>query len=83
MVISLSPTKYELFLRRISETSPARFTLAKAREIDVHRSGMAHQWLIVCDESKAAILRSAAEECCPEALPEIARAFKYDRFYRW
>ena len=25
MVIYLSPIKYELFLRRISETSPARF----------------------------------------------------------
>ena len=81
MVISLSPTKYELFLRRISETSPARYTLAKAREIDVHHSGLAQKWVIVCDESMAAVLRSAAEECCPEALPEIERAIKHNRFY--
>ena len=81
MVIFLSPTKYELFLRRISETSPARFTLAKAREIDVHHSGLAAQWVIVCDRSKAAALHNAAKEVCPEALPDIERAFKHDRFY--
>jgi hypothetical protein len=81
MVISLSPKKYELFLRRISEDSPARFTLAKAREIDVHHCGLAQQWVIVCDNSKAAALRHAAEECCPEAVPEIEAAFKHDRFY--
>ena len=82
MVIFLSPTKYELFLRRISETSPARFALAEAREIGVYPSGLAQQWVIVCDQSNAVALRNAALECCPEALPEIERAFKHDRFCR-
>jgi hypothetical protein len=33
MIISLSPIKYELFFGRVSATSPARVTLAKAKEI--------------------------------------------------
>ena len=81
MIISLSPIKYELFLRRISEDSPACLTLAKAREIDVHHTGLAHQWVIVCDKSKARILHNAAREFCPEALPEIEIALKHDRYY--
>ena len=82
MVISLSPIKYQLLLRRIRKTSPARLTLAKAREIDVHPSSkFNNKWVIVCDKSNAAALRHAAEECCPEAVPEIEAAFKHDRFY--
>jgi len=57
MVIPLSPTKYELFLRRITQDSPARVTLAKAREIDFHPSSkLTNRWVIVCDRSKAAAL---------------------------
>ena len=82
MVIFLSSRNYESFLRRISKTSPARLTLAKAREIDTHPSSkLTSQWLIVCARPNAAALRNAAEECCHEALPEIERAFKHDRFY--
>jgi hypothetical protein len=81
MVIYLSPKKYELFLRRIDERSPARFTLAKAKEIDVTTSRSDNKWVIVCDKSTAAVLRKAAREYCPEALPDIERAFRHDRFY--
>jgi hypothetical protein len=81
MVISLPPIKYQLFLRRIRETSPARFTLAMAREIDVPPSRLSNEWVIFCDRSKAAVLRNAAKEFCPEALPEIEIAFKHDRYY--
>jgi hypothetical protein len=81
MVISLSPIKYELFLGRISHTSPARFTLAKAKEIDVQSSRLGNKWVIVCDRSKAAALRNAAKEVCPEVLPDIEIAFKHDRYY--
>ena len=81
MVISLPPIKYQLFLRRIWETSPARFTLAMAREIDVPPSRLSNKWVIVCDRSKAAVLRNAAKEFYPEALPEIEIAFKHDRYY--
>ena len=82
MVISLSPIKYELFLRRITQDSPARITLAKAKEIDFHPSSkLTGRWVIVCDRSKAAALHNAAMQCCPEALPEIEIAFKHDRYY--
>ena len=81
MVIYLSPTKYELFLRRISETSPARFTLAGAKEIDVHSSRSSSKWVIVCNRSRGAVLRKVAKEVCPEALPEIEIAFQQDRYY--
>ena len=81
MVISLSPTKYELFLRRVSGASPARVTLEKAKEIDAQSSRFSSKWVIVCDQSHAAALHKAAIECCREALPEIEIAFKHDRFY--
>jgi hypothetical protein len=81
MVIYLSPRNYELFLRRIDQRSPARFTLAKARQIDVTTSRSDNKWLIVCDRSNAAVLRKAAREYCPEALPDIETAFRHDRFY--
>ena len=81
MVISLSPIKYQLFLRRISDTSPARFTLAKAKEIDVQASRSSSKWVIVCNRSRAAVLRNVAKEVCPEALPEIEIAFQHDRYY--
>ena len=82
MVISLSPIKYQLLLRRIRKTSAARPTLAKAREIDVHPSSkFTNKWVIVCDKSNAAALRNAAKEHCPEVLPEIETAFKHDRYY--
>jgi len=78
MIISLSPTKYELFLRRISKTSPARLTLAKAKEIDTHPSSkLTNKWVIVCDRSNAAALHMVAKQFCPEALPEIEIAFKH------
>jgi hypothetical protein len=82
MVISLSPTKYKLFLRRTTKYSPARLTLAGARKIDTHPSSkLTNKWVIVCDRSKAAALHNAARQVCPEALPEIEIAFKHDRFY--
>ena len=82
MVICLSPTKYQLFLRRISRTSPARLALRRARKIDFHPSSkLTNRRLIVCDKSKATILRNAAREFCPEALPEIEIAFQHDRYY--
>jgi hypothetical protein len=82
MIISLSPIKYQLFLRRISETSPARLTLAKAREIDASPfTRLSNKWVIFCDRSRAAALHTAALEFCPEALPEIEIAFRHDRFY--
>jgi hypothetical protein len=81
MIISLSPIKYKLFLRRISKNSPARFTLAKAKEIDVQASRSSNKWVIFCDRSNAAALRDAAQEFCPEALPDIEIAFKHDRYY--
>ena len=80
MIISLSPIKYKLFLRRISATSPARVTLAKAKEIDVQSSRFSSKWVIVCDQSHAVALHNAALESFPEALPEIEIAFKHDRF---
>jgi len=81
MIISLSPIKYELFLRRVSATSPARATLAKAKEIHVQSSRFSNKWVIVCDRSNAAALHKAAIESFPEVLPEIEIAFKHDRFY--
>jgi hypothetical protein len=82
MIISLSPINYQLFLRRISETSPARLTLAKAREIDASASAsLSSKWVIFCNRSKAAALRKAAQEFCPEALPDIEVAFQHDRYY--
>jgi hypothetical protein len=78
MVIYLSPKKYELFLRRIDARSPARFTLAKAKQIDVQ---LDNKWLIFCDRANATALHKAAREYCPEALPEIETAFQHDRFY--
>ena len=82
MIISLSPIKYQLFLRRISEASPARLTFAKAREIDASPSTrLSNKWVIFCDRSKAAALRNAAKEFCPEALPDIEIAFQHDRYY--
>ena len=81
MIISLSPIKYQLFLRRISATSPARSTLAKAKEIYVQSSRFSNKWVIVCDRSNAVALLKAAMESFPEALPEIEIAFKHDRFY--
>ena len=82
MVISFSPIKYELFLRRIIKDSPARLTLAKAREIDTHPSSkLTNKWVVVCDRSNAAALHMAAKQFCPEALPEIEIAFKHDHFY--
>ena len=81
MIISLSPINYELFLRRVTTTSPARVTLAKAKEIHVQSSRFSNKWVIVCDRSHAAALHIAAIESCPEALPEIEIAFNHDRFY--
>jgi hypothetical protein len=81
MIISLSPKKYELFLRRVSKTSSARVTLAKAKEIYVQSSRFSNKWVIVCDRSNAVALHKAAIESCPEALPEIEIAFKHNRFY--
>jgi hypothetical protein len=81
MIISLSPIKYQLFLRRIRGTSPARPTLAKAKKIYIQSSRFGNKWAIVCDWSNAVALHKAAIESCPEALPEIEIAFKHDRFY--
>ena len=81
MIISLSPIKYELFLRRVSATSPARITLAKAKEIHVQSSRFSNKRVIVCDRSHAVALYKAAMECFPEALQEIEIAFKHDHFY--
>ena len=78
MVIYLSAKKYELFLRRIDERSPARFTLAKAKQFDVKSD---NKWLIFCDRANATVLHKAAREHCPEALPEIETALQHDRFY--
>ena len=81
MIISLSAIKYELLLRRVSATSPARVTLAKAKEIHVQSSRFSNKWVIVCDRSNAVALHKAATESFPEALPEIEIALKHDRFY--
>jgi hypothetical protein len=78
MVIYLSPKQYELFLRRIDAGSPARFTLAKAKQIDVQLDS---KWLIFCDRANATVLHKVARQYCPEALPEIETAFQHDRFY--
>jgi len=82
MLIYLSPTKYELFLLRTTKDSPARLTLAGAREIDTHPSSkFSNKWVIFCDRFKAAALYNVAKEVCPEAMPEIEIAFQHDRFY--
>jgi hypothetical protein len=81
MVISLSPIKYQLFLHRISETSPARAALAKAKKIYIQSSRFGNKWAIVCDRSNTVALHKAAIKSCPEALPDIEVAFKHDRFY--
>ena len=65
-----------MFLRRISATSPARVTLAKAKEIDVQSSRFSNKWVIVCDQSHAAVIHNAAIESCPEALPEIENSLQ-------
>ena len=67
MIISLSAINYDLFLRRVSTTSPARVTLAGAKEIHVQSSRFSNKWVIVCDRSKAAALYNAARQVCPEA----------------
>ena len=80
MIISLSPIKYELFPAP-GATSPARVTLAKAKEIHVQSSRFSNKRLIVCDRSHAVALYKAAMESFPEALQEIEIAFKHDHFY--
>src|SRR5215813_12508985 len=55
MLIYLSPTKYELFLLRTTKDSPARLTLAGAREIDTHPSSkFSNKWVIFCEQCGAA-----------------------------
>ena len=63
-------------MSRITQPSPAQSTLKRATKVNVQHQRSTNKWVMVCDRSEASILRSVAQQKCPEALPEIEKAIK-------
>jgi hypothetical protein len=81
VLIEIYPVQYDSLLRRVTEEAAIYSTLKNAVKVQRSSGGMEQEIMaILCDADDAEMLRQAAQEYCPEVVPQIENKMRLPRF---